>query len=181
MTAEAQGVLDFWLAETPAEKRFARDAALDAAIAARFGGLHARLSEAVPEDWVATARGLLAAVIVLDQFSRNLFRDDGRAFAQDGVALGLTKAALARGDLERLDATEQQFLLLPLMHSEVLADQDRMVAEAARLGLGDVVDFARRHREAIARFGRFPARNAALGRVSTAAEVAFLRDNPDGF
>lgn len=179
--AEAREVLDVWLRDTPKEKRFARDDALDAAIGARFGGLHARLAAHVPDEWRATPHGLLAAVVVLDQFSRNLFRDDARAFAQDAAALALTKEGLARGDEAALDATERQFLYLPLMHAESLPAQERCVALCATLDDPDVLAFARRHRNVIARFGRFPARNAALGRETTPEEAAYLGDHPAGF
>lgn len=175
--AEARAVLNYWLVETPPQKRFARDAALDAVIAARFGDLHARLAAGVPDAWAATPHGLLAAVIVLDQFSRNLFRDDPRAFAHDGAALALTRRALARGDEAALDSIERQFLYLPLMHSEDPADQARSVALFDALGDPQPADFARRHQAVIARFGRFPGRNAALGRATTAAERTWLAED----
>src|SRR3546814_19506445 len=94
---EAEEVLQFWLSETPMERRFVRDKALDAAIRERFGALHARLAEKVPQEWRDRPRGLLAAVIVLDQFSRNLYRDDPRAFAQDEAARALMREALDQG------------------------------------------------------------------------------------
>ena len=135
----------------------------------------------MPSDWQATPGARRAAIVVLDQFSRNLYRDDARAFAQDGAARALVAAALAAGDDTGLDTTARQFLYMPLMHSESLADQTRSVALFATLGDADVLSFAQRHHDCIARFGRFPARNVALGRVSTADEAAFLRDRPSGF
>ncbi len=174
-------VLAFWFDELPVDKRFARDDAVDAMIRARFGTLHAALAAGVPREWQATPEGRRAAIIVLDQFSRNLYRDDARAFAQDSAARALVAAALTSGDDAGLDATARQFLYMPLMHAESLADQDRSLALFATLSDPDVLAFAQRHHDAIARFGRFPARNAALGRPSTHAETAFLAAHPSGF
>ena len=178
---EAQAVLDFWFGELDASQRFARDDVIDTAIAARFGVLHAELSGKIPEAWQTGPRSLLAAVIVLDQFSRNLYRDDARAFAQDEVARALTEDALAKQWDHTLDSDEKQFLYMPLMHSEVLADVERSRALMHIAGhqAGEV--FAKRHAATIASFGRYPARNAALDRPSTDKELAFLKDNPAGF
>ena len=179
--AEAERVLRFWFDEVPAELRFARDAGLDARIAREFGALHALLAQGVPPGWQDHPRRLLAAVIVLDQFSRNLYRDDGRAFAQDEAALALTRRALASGFDEDMTSVEQQFLYMPFMHSERLPEVERSIALMEQSGNADAAAFARRHAEAIARFGRYPARNEALGRASTAEEVAYLAEHPQGF
>ncbi|API59264.1 hypothetical protein BSL82_08030 [Tardibacter chloracetimidivorans] len=173
---EAEEVLQFWLSETPMERRFVRDKALDAAIRERFGALHARLAEKVPQEWRDRPRGLLAAVIVLDQFSRNLYRDDPRAFAQDEAARALMREALDKGWDRLLGVEEKWFLYMPLMHSEDLADQELSVELYRALGMKDVLDFAIRHRDQIACFGRFPQRNDVLERDSTAAEAAFLKE-----
>lgn len=177
----AREVLRFWLVETPPGKRFARDAALDAEIERRFGALHRSLSGEGAADWESDPRTLLAAVIVLDQFSRNLYRGSAAAFAQDDAARALTELALAKDWAVGLDATERQFLYLPLMHSERLADQERAVALFEANGDDFVADFARRHRDQIARFGRFPGRNAALGRTSTPVEAALLASGEGAF
>lgn len=179
-------VLRFWLEETPRDKHFARDDALDDAIRARFGLLHAQLAQAVPPGWRATPDGRLAAVIVLDQFSRNLHRDAAAAFASDAAALDLARHALACGDDREASALRLQFLYLPFMHSEDADQQARSEAMFAALAtrapeMADAADFARRHAAVIERFGRFPSRNAALGRESTPAERAFLADHPAGF
>ncbi len=175
------GILHFWFEELSEDQRFARDAAVDAAIAGRFGALHAELSADVGPRWRSAPRPLLGAVIVLDQFGRNLFRDDARAFAQDASALALTRDALERSWDADLSADERQFLYMPLMHSEVLADvkRSRALMHAAGHEAGEA--FAARHAATIARFGRYPARNAALGRESTAEERAFLAEHPTGF
>lgn len=178
---EAQAVLAFWLRDTPPEQHFAQNNSLDAEICRRFGALHEYLSQRVPDSWREDPQALLAAVIVLDQFSRNLFRDDPRAYAQDETARGLTDIALARGDDARLGRIERQFLYMPLMHSEDAADQGRSLRLFESLGDAEAMAFARRHAETIARFGRFPARNAALGRSSTDDESAFLASHPLGF
>lgn len=171
---EAEDVLQFWLVETPVELRFVRDKALDATVRDRFGALHARLAKKLPPAWRETPRALLAAIIVLDQFSRNLFRDDPRAYASDVVARTLVGEALEKGWDQLLGVEERWFLYMPLMHSENLADQERSVALYRGLGMREVLDFAVRHRDQIARFGRFPQRNEALERENTEAEEAFL-------
>ncbi len=178
---QAEEVLAFWLGEIGPDKRFARDEALDAAIRERFGDLHASLAADVPSSWRATARTLLAAVIVLDQFSRNLSRGSGAAFANDAAALALTRQALARGDDAGMSPEERQFLYMPLMHSEVLADQEECIRLMEAAGLAESAEFARRHRDIIVRFGRFPHRNQALGRQSTPEELAFLKEPGSSF
>ena len=179
--AAAAIVLDFWFAETPASLRFAADPGFDGRCSARFGTLHRLLSDRVPDAWAADPRATLAAIIVLDQFSRNIDRGSGAAFANDAAARGLTEAALARGDHAGLDIAHCQFLYMPLMHAEDAAAQAQSVALFTALGDPGITTFAARHAAAVDRFGRFPARNAALGRVSTEAEVAYLAKYPSGF
>ncbi len=181
MNDDARAVLDWWFDTLPASKRFVRDAAVDAEIAARFGALHAQLAQGVPDDWRTDAKSILAAIIVIDQFSRNLFRDDPRAFATDGAARALTETAIAQGWDVGLSSEERQFLYMPLMHSEKLVDVERCVVLMTAAGSDGGADFARKHAATIARFGRYPARNAALGRITTPDEAALLRDNPAGF
>lgn len=176
MHTEAEEVLHFWLTETPVEKRFIRDKSVDAEIQQRFGKLHHRLSDAVPDDWRASPRSLLAAVIVLDQFSRNLYRDDPRAYRQDAAARALVNDAIARKWDQQLGVEERWFLYMPLMHSEDLADQEQSVDLYRQLGMREVLDFVIRHRDQICQFGRFPQRNAVLGRVGTDAEEDFLNE-----
>lgn len=174
-------VIDFWLVETPSEKRFAKDADLDAEIEQRFGQLHADISERPLAPDTMTAREILATVIVLDQFSRNMFRGSARAFASDRAALGLAKAAVARGLDIQIDPVGRLFLYLPFEHSESLSDQDRAVALIATLGDAKLDAYAAAHRNIIARFGRFPHRNEALGRPSTAEELVFLTQPGSSF
>ena len=130
------------------------------------------------EEWRGTREGRLALVIVLDQFSRNLFRDDPRAFDQDAHAIEVAREAIAKGDEAVSTPSERQFLYLPFEHSEDMADQDRAVALMGQLEAFEetrgLAQWAVRHRDVVARFGRFPHRNAVLGRPSTAEEEAFL-------
>lgn len=181
----AAAVLDFWLRESDRKAWFMKDAAFDATIRERFGAFHAMLAgdPARASDLAATPRGALAAILVLDQFSRNLFRDDPRAFAQDEVAREIARRAVARGDLQdpALPKDGAIFLILPFEHSEHLADQDWCVALCETLGDAEYLDYAHAHRDVIRRFGRFPHRNAVLGRANTAEEEAFLRQPGSSF
>lgn len=173
-TSVARSVLEFWLGEVSPEKRFVRDDALDATIRARFGELHARLMASRAEEFRADAKTTLAAVIVLDQFSRNLFRGTKEAFASDPLARELARHALERGWDASMTTVERQFLYLPFMHAEDRDDQALSMKLYEALGDPNVLSFARRHAEQIERFGRFPQRNEALGRATTAEEEAFL-------
>jgi len=175
IAAETIDVLTFWLGEVPPEKRFVRDAELDARIRTRFASLHARLAAEVPEGWYATPERILAAVIVLDQFSRNLYRDSPQAWACDPAALALTREALARSYDEQLYGDQLQFLFMPLMHSESASDQALSVALFETIEDPVSYDYAKQHKAIIDRFGRFPHRNAILGRESTPEEIEFLK------
>ena len=175
-----QAVLDFWFGEIDPVAQFKRDDAVDAEIRARFGGLHARLSEEGTGGWRETPEGCLAAIIVLDQFSRNLYRDDSRAFANDATALALAKHAVERGYDAYLTDDQRKFLYMPFQHSEDPADQARSV-ELYKDFDAETLDFVRRHKEIVDRFGRFPHRNAALGRESTPEEETFLKEPGSSF
>lgn len=173
--SKADDVLRFWFEETPAEKRFAVDSQLDAAIGRRFRASMEEVATSLAAAWRAHARTLLAAIILADQFPRNLYRGTAQAFATDALARELTMLALDRKWDAGLSPVERQFLYMPLMHSEDLDQQERSVALYEGLGLAEAADFARRHRDQIARFGRFPGRNAALGRIDTPEEAEFLK------
>jgi uncharacterized protein (DUF924 family) len=181
-------VLTFWFGTeaqpTDATMRrwFMRDVAFDAQIRDRFGALHARAAAGGLQDWLGTARGELALLIVLDQFSRNLYRDDPRAFANDGRALAIANDLWFSGRARELPPLQRMFVLMPFQHSEDVSIQRAGVAEYEKLAaepgapamLTSALDFARKHAEIIERFGRFPHRNDVLGRTSTPEELAFL-------
>ena len=183
-----QSVLRFWFGEEPAVSRpewFRKDAAFDEAIRREFGALHAQAAAGALAPWEASAEGALAVTIVLDQFSRNLYRGDARAFAQDAEALRVAEAMIRRGwDLERRPI-ERPFIYLPFEHAESLAAQDRAVELFGPLEdfeeTRGFVPWVEKHRAIIRRFGRFPHRNAVLGRPSTPEEIAFLREPGSSF
>lgn len=174
-------VLRFWLEETPAEARFKRSDDLDAAIRLRFAAEYDSLRQAPPDAARLTQRLALASVIVLDQFPRNMFRGRPEAFGSDALARRIAGDAVAAGLDQSLDKDGRLFLYLPFEHAEDLDLQDRSVALIAALGDAELDRFAIAHRDIIRRFGRFPHRNAALGRPSTPDEVAFLREPGSGF
>ena len=197
--ALAQEILAFWFGADPgrplanAPHWFTQDDAFDAEVRARFAGALGRAAQGAFEDWYDWPHTALARVILLDQFSRNIHRDSPLAFAQDARARHCTLVGLARGQESALSPVQRWFFLLPLMHSESLAYQERGLAEFQALAaipglapdvaeaLGGVVTYAERHCRAVARFGRFPHRNAVLGRASTPEEVAWLAAHPEGF
>ncbi|MEI5686575.1 DUF924 family protein [Sphingomonas kyungheensis] len=169
----ATAVLDFWFGLT-SEQQFARDDALDRTIAARFAAMRDGVLRARAEGWRDDPDTLLAAIILLDQFSRNLHRGAAEAYAADGLARELTRTAIGRGWEGRYPPERRVFLYMPLMHAEDLAEQDLSVTKFEALGLADNIAFAHDHRDVIVAYGRFPSRNAALGRESTDAERAYL-------
>jgi uncharacterized protein (DUF924 family) len=176
MTDSIREVLDFWFNPSSKAHWFEPSAAFDQAVAARLGDLHRRAAGGAFEAWQSSAEGCLALCILLDQGPRQLFRGEARAFATDAKALAVAKRALAQGFDRQLPVEQRQFLYLPLMHSERLTDQERCVALYEAEELRHNLRHAADHAEIIRRFGRFPHRNVALGRTSTAAEEAYLRD-----
>jgi uncharacterized protein (DUF924 family) len=173
-------VLDFWFAELGESGWFSRDAGIDERIRERFLALHERLI-ADEGGSVAGARPLLAAVIVLDQFSRNLFRGSARAFASDALARHLARRAIADGLDSEMEPEERYFLYLPFEHSEDPADQALAVDLIARLDCEEWTKYALAHQALIDRFGRFPHRNAVLGRQSSAEEIAAMKQPMGSF
>jgi uncharacterized protein (DUF924 family) len=165
-----EDVLAFWFADPG--RWWRKDAAFDAEVRGRFLGLHVAIAAGECRDWPETPRGALAYVIVLDQFSRNMFRDSARMYETDETALAAARRALDRGFDQQLSADERMFLYMPFMHSENIADQDRCVALFSPLE--QWLRYAEQHRNIIREFGRFPHRNALLGRPSTPEELEFL-------
>ena len=171
--ASADSVLEFWRNAGP-KKWFKKDTAFDAEIVARFLPTYEAAAVGKLEDWEASAYGALALLLVLDQFPRNMFRENARAFAADALARAVADRAIARGFDQATKEAERSFFYLPFEHSEVLADQERCVALARATGNADTLKWAELHADIIRRFGRFPHRNAVLGRATTAVEQEFL-------
>jgi uncharacterized protein (DUF924 family) len=174
-------VYRFWVEECERAQWFTATPAFDREIRERFGDTHLMLAGGVDETWRADARSRLAAVIVLDQFPRNIYRGTPLAFATDGLALREAKLALAAGADAKVESSCRCFFYLPFEHAEDLAAQreslrlfERLAVDAAGAG---TLTYAMRHYAVIERFGRFPHRNAILGRASTPEELAFL-DQP---
>jgi len=174
-----QDVIHFWFHECTPEDWFGGKAEFDARLAARFTETHARVALGEAFAWRATPEGRLAEIIVLDQFSRQLHRGSARAFASDDMALALAQEAVAGGHDLAVPAERRSFFYMPYEHSESLV----IHAEAERLfvALGDeeMLKYERDHAEIIRRFGRFPKRNAALGRETTPEEAAYLTEIGD--
>jgi uncharacterized protein (DUF924 family) len=166
-------VLAFWRAAGP-EKWFKKDTAFDDGIRRRFLETYQAAAAGKLAGWEETPEGALALVIVLDQFARNMFRGGARAFAADPLARAVAERALARGFDQQAPLPDRQFFYLPFEHSESLADQERCVALFRATGDAEAVKWAELHADIIRRFGRFPHRNAALGRTTTPEEQAFL-------
>ena len=176
-----QDVLHFWFEEATPAQHFGNDAGFDAMIRERFAELHAEAARAEFSNWRASPDGRLAEIIVLDQFSRNLFRDDARAFATDGMALVLAQEALRAGADLDMPAVHRVFLYMPFMHAESRAihlDAERLFRQS---GLEDNYRYELKHKAIIDRFGRYPHRNALLGRESTPDELDFLQQRGSSF
>lgn len=172
MTPDA--LLHFWFEETDHALWWNSDAAFDALVQDRFGALHAAACRCELDYWRCTPRGRLAEIIVLDQFSRTIYRNTARAFANDSLALALAQEAIAAHAQYSLSAVRKSFLYLPFMHSESALMHERAVQLYAEPGLEFNLEFEYRHKAIIDRFGRYPHRNEVLGRISTAEEAAFL-------
>ena len=190
---DAEAVLEFWFgtpgspeAATQRPQWFRKDAAFDAAIAQRFGAQIEGALQGALAHWAAAPGSALAQIVVLDQFTRNAFRGTARAFAGDVRALAAAQAMVGAGQDLALPPLRRAFVYLPCEHAESLAMQDEAVRLFTRLvadapGFDPMLDYAQRHRAVIERFGRFPHRNAALGRGSTSDEIAFLAEPGSGF
>ena len=175
MTAHPNDVLGFWRSAGP-KQWFAKSHAFDEAIRLKFEPVHHRAARVEYDAWAQSAEGALALLILLDQFPRNLYRNSGHAFATDPKARAIARAAVEAGFDRDVEPELRNFFYLPFEHSEDLTDQDFGLALCAEAGDADNLKWAALHREIIARFGRFPHRNAALGRTTTAEEQEFLDD-----
>jgi len=192
-----EDVLEFWFGPSGAPplvnstKWYTKDAAFDREIEERFGELHALAARGALDSWKTTPRGRLALVILLDQFSRNMFRGTSRAFAQDARACEIALDAINAREGEQLTVVERTFLYMPLMHAEDVALQRKGIELFAALEgqapeelkkyVANGLDYMKKHAEIIERFGRFPHRNETLGRASTPEELEFLKQPGSSF
>ena len=176
-------VLRFWFVESSAKQWFCKDEAFDQLITDRFSNLYQQAIRCELFQWRRSAEGRLAEIIVLDQFSRNMFRDQAAAFAHDALAVALTQAAIDVGaDQQLLDQPEKlAFLYMPLMHSESVVIHELAVEKFSQPGLEHNLEFEHRHKAIIDRFGRYPHRNEVLGRISTPEESQFLNQPGSSF
>ena len=176
-----QTVLSFWFEEIEQSQWWKKDLAFDRLVKERFGRLHQQAVKCELYEWRKTAKGRLAEIIVLDQFSRNIFRDSSLAFSNDSLALALAQEAVsAKADLE-LSAVENSFLYMPYMHSESLAIHNVALNLYRKNGIESNYDYEVKHREIIEKYGRYPHRNGILGRASTSEELEFLKTPGSSF
>ena len=176
-----QDILHFWFDELTDKQHFAKDTAIDEMICSRYGETLAAAACCELYAWRATPEGGVAEIFVLDQFSRNVYRDTPRAFAQDALPLGLAQALVASGQDRTLSIGQRRFAYMPYMHSESPLIHAHAVELFAQPGLENNLDFEVRHQAIIIRFGRYPHRNAILGRASSAEEIAFLSEPGSSF
>lgn len=178
---DSSTVLQFWFEEIDPSYWFKKDEHFDATLNQQFGQLHNAVAQGECYHWRKTIEGRLAEIIVLDQFSRNIFRGQARAFAYDGMALILAQEAVATNLALQLSPTHRAFLYMPYMHSESLTIHNEAMKLFSQSGLENNLDFEIRHKDIIARFGRYPHRNVILGRVSTDEELLFLQQPGSSF
>jgi uncharacterized protein (DUF924 family) len=171
-------VLHFWFEELNQQDWFGSSARVDQICRARFGDIYAALKADPPDPERADARTLLAAVLVFDQFPRNIFRKTPDAYATDATALALARHAVESGKDQSLPQMQRHFIYMPFMHSEDVNAQAESVRLFTALGIPEGLKYARHHHDVVARFGRFPHRNSILGRRSTPAELEFLKTEP---
>ncbi len=178
---ESKEILQFWFEEIDSAKWWVKDEDFDNLIRERFLGIHGKANRCELFGWRKWPLGRLAEIIILDQFSRNMFRGKPESFASDPLALALSQEAVANGALDDLPTTEKSFLLMPFMHSESL--EVHKVAEDLfrRIGAEGSLEYEIKHRKIIERFGRYPHRNEILGRTSTAEEIEFLKQPGSSF
>lgn len=174
-------IIRFWFSEIDRKAHFSKDPEFDELLAQRFGPTHSRATRCELYQWRTSVEGRLAEIIVLDQFSRNLFRDSPLAFASDPQALTLAQELVASGQDKSLPVEQRIFAYMPYMHSESLPVQDVSVALFEQTGQQETLRYAIRHREIIEQYGRYPHRNDILGRDSTADEIAFLSQPGSSF
>ena len=176
-----QIIIKFWFQESGPQEWFQKDKAFDQEIKERFLSHHTKATRGELFSWRKTPHGTLAEIILLDQFSRNIFRDTSQAFAYDGMALCLAQEAISKGCANQLSADEKLFLYLPYMHSESPAIHEEALKLFEKLGLQNALEFEQQHKTIIDQFGRYPHRNEILGRKSTPEEIEFLKQSGSSF
>lgn len=176
-----QQVIDFWFSELEPKMWWIKDSEFDANIERRFGRVHRQAMDGELYEWRTSPLGALAEVLVLDQFSRNIFRDKPEAFACDSQALVLAQVAVENQFDEELSVVERSFLYMPYMHSESKLIHEQAIILFTKLGNKDNLRFEQRHKDIVDRFGRYPHRNKILGRESTEEEIEFLKQPGSGF
>jgi len=174
-------ITDFWFVEIDKVKWFKKDESFDELIRSRFSDIHAQASKCELFSWRSTALGCLAEIIVLDQFSRNMFRGKAESFAYDSLALSLAQSAISKGFDSELTQQQRSFVYMPFMHSESLIIHQQAVSLFTSLGVESNLKFEIKHKLIIERFGRYPHRNKILGRASTSEEDSFLLQPGSGF
>lgn len=174
-------ILAFWFEETTPKQWWGSSGDFDRLIESRFGALHYAAERCELFGWRESAKGRLAEIIVLDQFSRNIYRDHPKAFANDSLALALAQTAVAVNSDYELDITQRAFLYMPYMHSESLIIHAVAVSLFSQSDMDGNLEYELRHKEIIDRFGRYPHRNAILGRTSTPEEIDFLKTQGSSF
>lgn len=176
-----QQIVNFWFEELAPQQWWKKDPDLDGAIAERFGEVHAAAVRGELAPWRETAEGRLAEILILDQFSRNIFRGTPKAFAQDELALARANEAIAAGHDVVLPPDWRVFLYMPFMHSESVAAHKRAIELFDQPGLEQNLKFEHAHHSIVSQFGRYPHRNEVLGRVSTPEEIEFLKQPGSSF
>lgn len=174
MTATPQQIIDFWYSPAIKQHWFNSTPEIDQQIREQYQTLWQQAQAGQLDSWQQSPQGCLALVILLDQFPLNMFRGKAEGFATEQQAVAICKQAIQQGLDKQLEKPQLGFLYMPLMHSENRADQDLSISKFTEAGLPDNLHFAQHHREIVQRFGRFPHRNAILGRESTAEEIAYL-------
>ncbi|NVK21819.1 MAG: DUF924 domain-containing protein [Kangiellaceae bacterium] len=177
----SQDIINFWFKELKPKQWWVKDPEFDQLLIDKYSDLHQQANAGELSSWRETAEGRLAEIIILDQFSRNMFRDTPQAFASDCLALCLSQWAIASADDKKLSQQQRQFLYMPFMHSESKAIHQKAVELYSSLGTGYGYDFELKHKAIIDKFGRYPHRNKVLGRKSSPQEIEFLKQPNSSF
>ncbi len=176
-----QEILTFWFEEIDPSQWWSKDEHIDQIILQRFSCIHAKAIRCELFEWRKKAEGRLAEIIILDQFSRNMFRESSLAFANDPLALALSQEAISFGADEELNSIQRSILYLPFMHSESIKIHELAMVLYQKNGVQSNLDFEFKHKQIIEKFGRYPHRNKILGRTSTEEELEYLKQEGAGF